>query len=233
MKTLFRTLLAGAALAATPALAADAIVEIPQPPIAVAAEPAFTWTGAYIGLQGGYVDGGNNVSGLFADAEAGAVDADITVDGFIGGVHAGYNVQFGGGFVLGAYADIDFDIANDNIDLEVGGDALPIGDLDYIARGMVKAGFGFGRALAYAQGGLAYVSAEAGSPELDAFGADGARVDIDSFGYAVGAGLDFAVTEKIVVGGDYLYHNFDDFDTGDVDLDLDVHTFRAKLAYKF
>ena len=219
MKTIIRAAAAALALCAAPALAADAIVDIPEPPVAV--DVPFTWTGGYVGAQFGYLDAvddnGNNIATL---------GGDVDIDGFIGGVHAGYNYQFASGLVLGAYVDVDFTGA----DLDLENVANQVGDANYVARGMVKAGVGVGRALVYAQGGLAYVDAD-----LD--GVLGNFGDIDSFGYAIGAGLDYAVTDKIVLGADYIYHNFSDFDdTGGLNtsaVDLDAQTVRAKFSYKF
>ena len=218
MKTIIRAAAAALALSAAPALAADAIVDIPEPPVAVAVP--FTWTGAYVGAQVGYLDA------FDMDNPIAGINQDVDIDGFIGGVHAGYNYQFASGLVVGAYVDVDFTGA----DVDIENFANQVGDANYVARGMAKVGYGLGRALAYGQLGVAYVDAD-----LD--GVLGNLGGIDSFGYAVGAGVDYAVTDKIIVGADYLYHNFDDFnDTSGVDtssIDLDAHTIRAKFSYKF
>lgn len=243
MKSLIRILAAGTVLAAAPALAADAIVDVPAPPLAEPA-PTFTWTGAYIGAQGGFSD--------FTADDNPIAGRDVDIDGFVGGVHAGYNYQFdngtGNGFVLGAYVDVDFGALD--IDLESNPAAANpnviqgVGDIDYIARGMVKAGYGFGRVLGYVQGGVNYVdgSAEVMANVLPSLTeADG---DIDGFGYSVGAGVDVAVTDNIVVGADYLFEDLGSADAFDRNpnalgtinndsIDLDGHTFRAKISYKF
>ena len=227
MKTMIRAAIAALALSAAPALAADAIVDIPEPPAVVDVAVPFTWTGAYVGAQLGYLDAVDD------DNPIDGVRRDVDIDGFIGGVHAGYNYQFASGLVLGVYADVDFTMAD--VDLEAspaGANNIinDVGEANFIARGLAKVGYGFGRALVYGQGGVAYVDAS-----LD--GVLGDFGDIDSFGYAVGAGVDYAVTENIVVGADYLFHNFSDFeDTGGLDtssIDLDAHTVRAKFSYKF
>ena len=204
---------AGSALVA-PALAADVIETIPTPPVAVATP--FTWTGAYVGVQLGHLDAVDDRGNEF-------LGGDVDIDGFIGGVHAGYNFQFGSGLVLGAYADVDFSTAD--VDLE--NVANQVGELNYVARGMAKVGYGFGNALVYGQAGIAYADASI----------DGIDEDLDSFGYAVGVGADYAFTDSIVLGADYIYHNFSDFDSiGGLptdQVDLDAHTVRAKFSYKF
>ena len=242
IRALVASTVLGAALVATPALAADAIVDIPQPPVVVDVAPSFTWTGAYVGVQAGYSD--------FVADDNPVAGRDVDIDGFVGGVHAGYNYQFdngtGRGLVLGAYVDIDF--GSLDIDLE-GRTGAPdpingVGEIDYIARGMAKAGYGFGRVLGYVQGGVNYIDGSTSLPagSLPALAErDG---DIDGFGYSVGAGVDVAVTDNIVVGADYLFEDFGSADEFRSDatalgtinndsIDLDGHTFRAKLSYKF
>ena len=214
---------------AVPAFAADAIVDVPQPP-AVDVVP-FIWTGVYVGAQVGYVDGGGDfdealdVIGLPLSA-SGVTD----VDGLIGGVHLGYNYQFSSGLVLGAYVDYDFTSADLDAFFDDGTSALGSAEVDGIARGLVKAGFAYDRALFYGQGGAAYFSLASNSGE-----ATGG----DEFGWAVGAGADYALTDNLIIGSDYVYHRFDDFDnddpafSNDPKASLALHTFRAKVAYKF
>ena len=193
------------------ALAAD-LIGSPEP-VAV----PFTWTGPYFGIQAGYLGGDVDAAGTEGDADA-----------FIGGVHLGYDHQFsgilGGGLVVGAFADLDFATEGS---IEVGG--VDIGEVDYVARGMAKVGFGLDRALLYAQGGVAYLGAEV--PALD-------DPDLNEFGWSAGVGVDYAITNKLAVGADYLYHEFDDVGSGTDQfatdgVDVDAHTFRAKFRYKF
>ena len=51
MKTLIVTSLL--ALSASTAMAADAVYETPAPPVAQETLPVFTWSGPYLGIQGG------------------------------------------------------------------------------------------------------------------------------------------------------------------------------------
>ena len=225
-------LAAAASLLAAPALAADVIVDVPAPPVVV--EVPFSWSGAYVGAQIGFL----NADGEFDESEAfdpttglpfilpgGFVDAD----GLIGGVHAGFNFEFSGGLVVGLYADYDF--AGADLDV-VFGNGVGFGtdlQIDGIARGLVKAGYGYGRVLPYLQGGIAYASVDFEDDDrFDGFDDENVADDI---GFAVGAGIDYALTDNVIVGGDYVYHNFSDFD--DSSIDFDVHTFRAKAAFKF
>ena len=141
----------------------------------------------------------------------------------MGGVHIGYDVQFNGGLVVGGYLDADFGSAP----IELGSEE--IGEVDAVARGMGRLGLALDRVLVYGQGGVAFVSAD-----IPSFGDE----DVDEFGYAVGAGIDFALTDKVVLGADYVFHDFSDVAKDDDQLsvtgaDLEAHTLRAKLSYKF
>jgi outer membrane immunogenic protein len=98
------------------ALAAD-LPTRKGPPIApVYIPPPFTWTGFYVGANAGYGWlNGNDVNALPFGAFPAAGFAVATSrgsnsGGFLGGVQAGYNYQFGvgQGFVLGIESDIDY-----------------------------------------------------------------------------------------------------------------------------
>ena len=218
---------------AAPAMAADIIVDVPAPPVVV--DTPFTWTGAYVGVQVGYV----NANGDFDDNIAGTPDLIVDADDIIGGVHAGFNYQFASGFVLGAYVDIDGTNADIDVFSTVGVGQAAVGEINYVARGMVKAGYAIDRALVYAQGGVAYIDAD--FDPLVTF--SGAAENDSDWGYALGAGVDYALTDNVILGADYVYHRFDDLGIdpnilpatlgNPLESEIDAHTFRAKLSYKF
>lgn len=194
MKQLFL----GTALVAlsAPAFAGNVNPVVAEPVItapAVYAAPTVNWTGFYGGVQLGY--GQLDVSG----------GANDDRDGLLGGVHAGYDYDFGTG-VVGVVGDYNF------ADTEVDGASL--------ARLRVRAGAKVGSAgLVYGTGGLAFANAEIGG------------VDYSDTGYVVGVGYEQMVTENISVGGEVLYQRVDDFDnTG---LDVSGTSIQAKVSYRF
>ncbi|MBV9519750.1 MAG: porin family protein [Hyphomicrobiales bacterium] len=159
------------------------------PPIApVYVPPAFTWTGFYVGVNAGYGWLNNQRNNNLGFPFVGAVPFGGTSipfassgrsnnGGFIGGVQAGYNYQFGigSGFVIGAETDIDWADINRNRNNGVlfGSFTLPQfpGTLftpsnlgvnnhnnnnQYIGTVRLRAGYAFDRFLVYATGGLAY-----------------------------------------------------------------------------
>ncbi|RLQ86894.1 outer membrane protein [Notoacmeibacter ruber] len=150
--------------------------------------------------------------GAYAGVQAGygfgELDPGDDPSGFLGGAHAGYLFQYGS-FVVGPEFDIDASgIDSDDI------------DVDAIARAKLKAGFAVDRFLLSGTVGYAY-----------AWGETDPDGDVSDGGLEVGAGLDFAATDNVIVGSDYMYHNFDDFD--DTGSDASLHTVRARVSYKF
>ena len=129
-------------------------------------------------------------------------------DGPIGGLFAGYNWDLGK-YVLGIEGD--FNLA----DLTVDGSPDAI---DQVGRIKLRGGIDLGRTLVYAVGGAAYANVDS-SP------------DLSDWGYALGAGADYQITERWVGGVEYLYHGFDDFDGSGVD--VDAHTIQARLSMRF
>lgn len=157
------------------------------------------------------VSTGGNWTGAYAGVQLGYGDVDTsgaaseTGDGLLYGVHAGYNHDFGT-FVLGGELDYDF------ADISLSGAG---GDIDNVARAKLKAGYDMGSALVYLTGGYAAADASLGSDN----------------GTFLGAGVDYKVSPDWTVGGEYLAHQFDDFDS--TGIDLDVNTFKIKASYNF
>jgi outer membrane immunogenic protein len=206
-----------ALVAATSANAADAVVE----EVPIAEVPIFTWTGGYIGIQGGYVWSEGNVNN----------GVDFLSDEFNGGMlggYAGYNWQ-SGAFVFGGEADINAvwneeTLAFPGVDVDVG--------TDYLASIRARVGYAMDRTLIFATGGVAFTQISA---EADLGG--GLRLDTDQnfTGWTVGAGVEHAFTDNWVGRLEYRYYDFgnetiDDFG-GDADLTSNTITIGA--SYKF
>ena len=164
---------------------------------------AYDWTGPYVGLQGGYGWGENDVSVDGSEGEPTITiqrvefhplkDGSIDMDGFVGGLHAGYNWQ-SDSLVLGVEGDIEFaDIDGDTDIIHVDNDNEDEGDasqeIDWLGSLRLRAGFAFDRALLYATGGLAVggVKVEASLAEAS----DASNKDTE-WGWTVGGGLEYA-----------------------------------------
>ncbi|MDZ4135283.1 MAG: porin family protein [Paracoccaceae bacterium] len=154
------------------------------------------WGGFYAGGQLGYADIDTNGAGSDGD-------------GAIGGVHAGYRMDYGS-YVGGV--ELDYDTSN--IDLDTAGDKL-----DSIARLKLMLGADLGRTLIYGTAGVAHAKATVGGN------------DLSDNGYFLGVGLDYALTRNWVVGGELVKHKFDNFDNSGTD--LDATTAKVKVSYRF
>ena len=228
--------------AATAARAADVVTDLPAEPAAIVAP--YSFAGAYVGVQGGYATGFIHPDAVIDGAVAiPGVPTEYDVDGYVLGAHAGYNVEFGR-FVGGIYADIDYVSLDLDITESFGATEFEYklgDDKGFIARGLLKGGVAFDRTLVYAQGGIAYlnVDLENVDPVFGPPALVGADISFDGLGYAVGAGADYAVTDRILVGADYLYQAFDNFDAHvdgtsvDTRADLNLHTIRGKVSFRF
>jgi len=128
----------------------------------------------------------------------------LSGDDVIGGVTAGYDWDFGN-FVLGV--GVDADIA----DLAVGGVTL-----ERVYRLKARAGYDLGN-------GLLYATAGGVGADIDGLGYD--------TGYFVGAGYEHMVTDTISLGGEVLYHEFDNFKSSGID--VDATTFQIRANYRF
>ncbi|MEL6168120.1 MAG: outer membrane beta-barrel protein [Pseudomonadota bacterium] len=139
----------------------------------------------------------------FATAEgSGAVSADG--EGTIGGGHIGYDADLGN-YVVGG--EIDFDRA----ELELGNGTA---EIDSVARLKIRAGGTVGDTRVYGTFGLAHVDTSLGNDN----------------GYVVGAGVGQQVGDW-VLGGEVLFHQFDDIDGSGVDAEATTVTFRASFQF--
>ena len=136
---------------------------------------------------------------------SGVDDVDINTMG----VQAGYLYDMGA-LVLGGeldYANVDFD---DDFGVDADGD---------VTRLKLRAGYDAGRLLPYLTAGVASMDIEANGFEAS------------DQGSVYGLGLDFKATENVLVGAEYLRHDFSDFDDTGVDFEADTLSIRA--SYQF
>jgi opacity protein-like surface antigen len=167
-------------------------------------------------------------------------------DSFAGGGHVGYNVALGGGsFVLGVVGDLSYVDITKSAGITNGFDTIGVSrELDYLATVRLKAGVGLDRFLVYGTGGVAFGNVETTIVNTP-FGLT-ASEDDTRVGYAVGAGTDYAVTDNLILGLEYLYTNLGSTDaelvvplgngstlTTASDDDFDFHTVWAKASFRF
>lgn len=161
------------------------------------------FTGLHVGLVVGHTAGEATI-GTF----------EVPVSGPITGVAIGGDYQFGNGIVLGLSAGVDSDSTTG--DILNGNWMVYEGNGDLSARVMARAGYALDSIMPYVTAGLAYtqtsatVSCPAGakSGECVFLGEFSASADDARFGYAVGAGVELALTEHISLKTEYLYSDY-------------------------
>ncbi|WP_372426076.1 outer membrane protein [Salinarimonas chemoclinalis] len=264
-------LLASAAsfVLATGALAADLPSRVEAPAPAFIPQPVFSWTGFYAGVNAGVgFNAGDDRRSTVVVAPNAFVPAGTVIRygdnkddaSFTGGGFLGYNFQFANNFVLGAEADIQFvGLGNDRSTAPISVSPATAGfeplrrgisGVDWFGTARLRAGYAFDRTLVYATGGLAYGGGDSVRYET----ATGNRVlfeDRDvAFGWTLGAGVDYAWTDNLVVGLEGLYVNLDRDQSANgvagfvganaipassetVDDRIEFGVVRARLSYKF
>jgi outer membrane immunogenic protein len=235
MMTSLKALLlaAAAALTASAALAAD-LPSRRAAPAPYASVPAFTWTGFYAGLNAGAAFDNSSRSlaygpgfGSLADTTVSGFKRSSDEVSFTGGGQVGYNRQFGS-IVAGLEADLNYAglkgryTGTGRTDLSAVVPGLVYTEtlaarssVDWF--GTVRGRVGFlptERLMVYGTAGLAYGDVKTrgsydfsytvpGGPATTGSYA-GSRSDM-RVGYAVGAGLEYAVTQNVSIKGEYLY----------------------------
>ncbi|HEX8662785.1 MAG TPA: outer membrane protein [Beijerinckiaceae bacterium] len=256
MKTWFLSTAAAVAMCGT-ALAADPPLRRAAPVFAPV--PVFTWTGFYVGAQVGYAWGEDSTAvfdrfGPVPFGFGGVTGNVLTydTDGFVGGVHAGFNYQFGS-LVVGVEGDLEATGIEGNRTLtQTFFPGLTINftsksELDWQGSLRARVGFAADRALIYATGGLAVADMSNTYTLRGAF--LGTTVTLTEkfsdtqWGWTVGAGVEYAFTNNLTARVEYRFTKFDDFNNlsnGTVfgvgvraQQEPEFHTVRAGVSYKF
>ncbi|MBS7704404.1 outer membrane protein [Chelatococcus asaccharovorans] len=167
-------------------LAADLPSRASAPVAPIVVAPVFTWTGFYGGIHGGYSRFSTGKS--YKDIKKGAND-------WAAGAQGGYNYQFGS-WVVGAEADFDKHFGKLKASGR-SGQSLKI-EQGYGATVRARLGYAFDRVLVYGTGGLALSQMSIGTPSSK-------TKSHWHPGFAVGAGVEYAVTDNVSVRGEYLY----------------------------
>ena len=193
--------------AAVPALAADMAPRSYTKAPAYVAAPIYNWTGFYIGghVGGAFRGNDNNLLGGSNDGT------------FMGGVQAGYDMQFSPNWVFGVEANYSF--------LDTGS--------NFANRGLGsvtgRLGYTWGPSLLYVKGGYAWADSRFTNGFSGSNGNDG---------YTVGGGLEYLFTQNWSGKVEYQYYNFGNtsFVTPTAVIGgftNDVHTVKAGLNYRF
>jgi outer membrane immunogenic protein len=195
MKRVFLAFVSLAALAGA-AAAADLPPAAPAPyyKAAPAYLPAYSWTGLYIGINGGGGFGRStwdNTGGF-----------DIS-GGLVGGT-IGYNYQFGQ-VVAGVEADLDWADINGSTTLNCAA-GCTTGD-SWLSTVRGRLGIAAGRFMPYITGGVAFGNIEASGPGL--VGASSTNT-----GWTLGGGIEMSLAGGWTAKAEYLYVDLGSFNCG-------------------
>jgi outer membrane immunogenic protein len=156
--------------------------------------PIYTWTGFYVGINGG---------GGWGSSQWDAVNSFDVSGGLIGGT-VGYNWQFGQA-VVGAEGDIDWSGIKGTTTVLCPGGCETRNKWLATARG--RLGLAFDRFLPYVTGGLAFGDINATVPILPGG-------SISNAGWTVGAGLEVGFISNVSLKAEYLYVDLGNFNCG-------------------
>jgi outer membrane immunogenic protein len=179
--------------AAAPAFAADLPSRIAAPAPAPMMAPIFTWTGFYVGVQGGYAWGTSKWLQTAGATRLGT--ATLKPKGALGGAHAGYNWQ-SGALVYGVEVDLEgAGVKDDDLFVRVSN------SLRGSAR--LRLGFAADRALLYVTGGAAVAQWK-----RRALGATRVSATDTEIGWTVGLGMEYALSQNWSARVEYRYADF-------------------------
>src|SRR5215217_722986 len=185
----------------------------------------FSWTGFYLGANGGYGWGDSRWN------FPGGTTRDFKVSGGLAGVTAGFNYQTGP-VVFGAEADANWTDINGSTNTSCGPVCYNNNTWLTTVRGRV--GYAVDRLLPYVTGGAAIGNVKAHLGALP-------EQSDNRVGWAIGAGAEFAFFGNWSAKVEYLYVNLDSFSCGaaacgvpaPADVKFDAGILRAGVNYRF
>lgn len=214
--TITFSLLAGSVFAGDGLIAPDAL------PVAGTTEALpYDWTGRYVGISVGY----GWMEGYFEPP--GYAPAEDVLGGRMPGGFAGFSTQFENNVVLGIEGDLEYNIQEATITSTFG---TFTGGADWQGSARLRLGYAFDRLLVYTTGGWAATHLQADYQGL-------AKATGSFHGYTIGAGMDYAVTDRVFARIDYRYNDFGngelDFGAVAIDTNLTQQTVKFGIGVRF
>lgn len=201
---------------------------------AAAQDPAYDWSGAYVGVQAGHGWGDSRFSDIGIDSNT------FDIDGFLGGVTLGYNYQFDPHWVAGVEADFSFanvegTFGPGNLGVPGGGTwNCPTGacvtDVKWFSTARARIGYAFDNVLLYGTGGLAI-----GRVESQIENALSWVVKDTNVGWTAGAGVEYAVNANWTTKLEYMHVDLGWTGENAIGFksDAQIDVVRVGIAYKF
>ncbi len=207
----------------------------PPPPL-----PVYTWTGFYIGANGGF--GGNSVN--YSDTIAGVTgNTSLNSSGFLGGGQVGFNWQAAPLWVIGVESDFDATNISSNASASTPIASASAGTkIDWFGTVRGRAGFLVTPvALLYGTGGWAYGHTTS-SATATALGTTATALSGNmQNGWTAGGGLEYAFNPWLSFKTEYLYVNLGSANLSGMFAGVPftanektaIHTVKAGLNFKF
>jgi outer membrane immunogenic protein len=225
---------AGAASAAD--LAARPYTKAPPPPVAAIA----SWTGCYIGVQGGWAWGRSDGAGRNAiGTPLSGPDYAFDIDGGLGGGHIGCQWQTASRIVIGIEGDIEgADIHGRSGPLLAAGSIYSFDTkIDWMGSVRGRLGYAFDSVMIYATGGWAFAH------QTNTYAFQGFppfwNLDRDNNGWTAGAGIEGWIVPNLSWRAEYRYtelernHEVNILSNASDDPRVRFHAVRAGISYHF
>jgi outer membrane immunogenic protein len=210
-----------ACLASASAMALTASAFAAEPAPVPPPLPVFSWTGFYIGIDGGFGGGVIDTDSILVQPPIIPVVPGIVstlhtsnrTGGFIVGGQVGYNYQLPNNIVLGLESDAQWSDVKES-EHEIAASTVPtlrFTDLrfgvDWFGTTRLRLGYVFGRFLPYITGGVSYgqVTGSTSQQVSGTFGTIFGSTSATHAGWTAGAGAEYAVTDNISLKAEYLF----------------------------
>lgn len=247
-------------------LAALTLLDISAATPAAAQGVTNPFAGFYAGVHAGYFSGDATFKSapytLVMPGDTFSIPGrndSFDIDDFLAGVQSGFNFVTPGNVLFGVEGDWTYLGGDDSVSASGSGTSGTVNndgftfqrrsELEFNWQGTIRGRLGFitGNTLFFATGGVAFMDvdwSETGTftNTTSTNSVTSNHSDSDTLvGAAVGGGFEVAVTPTLFVGADYLYENFESFNsvphgfaagqTGKID-DIDVHKVRVRVSIK-
>ncbi len=200
-------------------------------PLKAPLKSVYDWTGFYAGGHFGY-GGGSLGPGTNPLPEQGVL-FPYSVTGLIGGYQVGTNRELANHIVLGAEADSTFTSPRDQSAFARMPPVPFNSTVDYVGTVRGRIGYAFDRVMPYLTGGFAW-----GHNRVFINDGSGASVGYTQFGWAAGAGVEFAVSGNWSAKLEYEYvdlnrqqYDLSGFMLPGVNIDPRIHLLKFGLNY--
>jgi outer membrane immunogenic protein len=229
-----RYLVAASAFALVTASSVQAadIVHAPASPAPVAA-PAFSWNGFYAGGEIGGSWARTKVNKW--DAAGSQTNGSSRPNSFIGGLFAGYNFDIGSNVVLGLDTDFLWEKVKGQSSVTSGATTYKAEvKQKWVGSTRARLGYAADRWLPYVAAGVAY-----GRINTSVTGGDTFAKNKTPAGWTAGAGVDYAMTDNILLRLEYRYTDFGKKtyynvrDSSNYRVKYKANDIRVGVAYKF